>query len=199
MNKKIIGIIAVVLILIIGIVYFIKFNNKDKESYEDMTDKKVLVVYYSATGNTKRVAEYIAKNTKGTLFEIEPVDVYTDEDLDWTNDNSRVSIEHNDESKRNVPLKKTTPDNFEDYDVVLIGYPIWWGIAAWPVDNFVKENDFTGKTVIPFSTAASSGMGQSGELLEEMSGTGDWKEGHRFYSGASESNIISWLEEVNLK
>lgn len=75
---------------------------------------------------------------------------------------------------------------------------IWWGIAAWPVDNFVKENDFTGKTVIPFCTAATSGIGDSGNLLEEMTGTGDWKEGERFHGGASESDISSWIDSLGL-
>ena len=151
-------------------------QTKETES----TGKKVLVVYYSATGSTKAVAETIAKTTGGDLFEIEPKEPYTDDDLDYNNDDSRVCKEHNNESERNVELTKVTPDNWDSYDTVLIGYPIWWGIAAWPVDNFVKGNDFTGKTVIPFCTSASSGLGNSGNLLEEMAGTGDWQEGQRF-------------------
>ena len=131
---------------------------------------KTLVVYYSASGNTKDVAEKIAKITEADLFEIEPVEPYTDDDLDWTDDDSRVSREHDDESLRDVELVSPTVDNWDSYDTVYIGYPIWWGIAAWPVDNFVKENDFTGKTVIPFCTAATSGIGDSGNLLEEMTG-----------------------------
>ena len=164
----------------------------------ESTGSKVLVVYYSATGSTKAVAETIAKTTGGDLFKIEPVEPYTDDDLDWTNDSSRVSTEHNDESKRNVELTKVTPDNWDSYDTVLIGYPIWWGIAAWPVDNFVKGNDFSGKTVIPFCTSASSGLGDSGDLLEEMVGTGDWKEGQRFSSGASEADVTSWVDSLGL-
>ena len=164
----------------------------------ESTGSKVLVVYYSATGSTKAVAETIAKTTGGDLFKIEPVEPYTDDDLDWTNDSSRVSTEHNDESKRNVELTKVTPDNWDSYDTVLIGYPIWWGIAAWTVDNFVKGNDFSGKTVIPFCTSASSGLGDSGDLLEEMAGTGDWKEGQRFSSGASEADVTSWVDSLGL-
>lgn len=158
---------------------------------------KTLVVYYSASGNTKDVAEKIAKITEADLFEIEPVEPYTDDDLDWTDDDSRVSREHDDESLRDVELVSTTVDNWDSYDTVYIG-PIWWGIAAWPVDNFVKENDFTGKTVIPFCTAATSGIGDSGNLLEEMTGTGDWKEGERFHGGASESDISSWIDSLGL-
>ena len=161
-------------------------------------DGKTLVVYYSATGTTKGVAETIAQVTGGDLFEVEPTKPYTSADLDWTDDNSRVSREHNDESLRDVELVSTTVDNWDSYDTVYIGYPIWWGIAAWPVDNFVKSNDFTGKTVIPFCTAASSGIGDSGNLLKDMAGTGDWKDGERFHGGASESEISSWIESLGL-
>lgn len=169
-------------------------NNADRSS-----NSKILVVYYSATGSTKAVAETIADTTGADLFEITPVDPYTSDDLNWTDDNSRVSIEHNDESKRDVPLTKTTPDNWADYDTVFIGYPIWWGIAAWPVNNFVKGNDFSGKTVIPFCTSTSSGLGQSGDLLADMAGTGNWQDGERFSSGASSSKVESWVNGFDLK
>ncbi len=169
-------------------------NNTDSSS-----NSKNLVVYYSATGSTKTVAETIADTVGADLFKITPVDPYTSDDLNWTNDNSRVSVEHNDESKRDVPLTKTTPDNWSDYDTVFIGYPIWWGIAAWPVNNFVKGNDFSGKTVIPFCTSASSGLGQSGDLLADMAGTGNWHDGERFSSGASSSKVESWVNGLDLK
>ena len=154
---------------------------------------KTLVVYFSGSGNTKRVAEDIAAATGGTLFELVPVTPYTSADLSWTTAGSRVNREHDDESLRDIPLVTTTPENFDEYDTVFIGYPIWWGIAAWPVNNFVKNNDFAGKTVIPFATSASSGMGQSGTLLAEMAGTGNWQEGHRFSSGASKSTVEEWV------
>ena len=159
---------------------------------------KVLVVYYSASGNTKRVAEDIAEAAGGNLFEITPTESYTSDDLNWTNSDSRVSREHDDESLRDVPLTTTEVENWDDYDTVFIGYPIWWGIAAWPVDNFVKNNDFTGKTVIPFATSSSSGMGQSGILLSEMAGTGDWQDGQRFSSGASSSTVRQWVTGLGL-
>lgn len=173
-------------------------NTTDTTENTSTGNGKTLVVYYSASGNTKDVAEKIAKITEADLFEIEPVEPYTDDDLDWTDDDSRVSREHDDESLRDVELVSTTVDNWDSYDTVYIGYPIWWGIAAWPVDNFVKENDFTGKTVIPFCTAATSGSGDSVNLLEEMTGTGDWKEGERFHGGASESDISSWIDSLGL-
>ena len=159
---------------------------------------KTLVVYYSASGNTRRVAEDIAEAAGADLFEIVPTEVYTDEDLNWTNSDSRVSREHDDESLRDVPLTTTEVPDWDSYDTVFIGYPIWWGIAAWPVDGFVKANDFTGKTVIPFATSSSSGMGQSGSLLSEMAGTGNWQEGQRFSSGASDSDVQSWVNGLGL-
>ena len=159
---------------------------------------KTLVVYYSASGNTERVAKDIAEAAGADLFEIVPTEVYTSEDLNWTNPDSRVSREHDDESLRDVPLTTTEVPDWDSYDTVFIGYPIWWGIAAWPVDTFVKNNDFTGKTVIPFATSSSSGIGQSGSLLADMAGTGEWQEGQRFSSGVSSDDVQSWVNGLGL-
>ena len=159
---------------------------------------KTLVVYYSAAGNTERVAKDIAEAAGADLFEIVPTELYTSDDLNWTNPDSRVSREHDDESLRDVPLTTTEVPDWDSYDTVFIGYPIWWGIAAWPVDTFVKNNDFTGKTVIPFATSSSSGMGQSGSLLADMAGTGDWQEGQRFSSGVSSDDVQSWVNGLGL-
>lgn len=159
---------------------------------------KTLVVYYSASGNTERVAKDIAEAAGADLFEIVPTEVYTSEDLNWTNPDSRVSREHDDESLRDVPLTTTEVPDWDSYDTVFVGYPIWWGIAAWPVDTFVKNNDFTGKTVIPFATSSSSGMGQSGSLLADMAGTGEWQEGQRFSSGVSGDDVQSWVNGLGL-
>lgn len=136
---------------------------------------KVLVAYYSAQGHTKRVAEAAADELGADLFEIVPEEVYTDADLTWANSGSRVCREHDDESLRDVPLANATPDGWADYDTVLLGYPIWWAIAAWPTDHFATDNDFTGKKVIPFCTSSSSGLEQSGQLLAQAAGTGDWQ------------------------
>lgn len=159
---------------------------------------KTLVVYYSASGNTERVAKDIAEAAGADLFEIVPTEVYTSEDLNWTNSDSRVSREHDDESLRDVPLTTTEVPDWDSYDTVFIGYPIWWGIAAWPVDTLVKNNDFTGKTVIPFATSSTSGMGQSGSLLADMAGTGEWQEGQRFSSGVSSDDVQSWVNGLGL-
>ena len=159
---------------------------------------KTLVVYYSASGNTERVAKDIAEAAGADLFEIVPAELYTSDDLNWTNPDSRVSREHDDESLRDVPLTTIEVPDWDSYDTVFIGYPIWWGIAAWPVDTFVKNNDFTGKTVIPFATSSSSGMGQSGSLLADMAGTGEWQEGQRFSSGVSSDDVQSWVNGLGL-
>ena len=157
---------------------------------------KALIVYFSGSGNTKKVAEYIAEATGGDLFELVPVTPYTSADLNWRTTGSRVNREHDDESLRDVPLVTATPETFDGYDTVFIGYPIWWGIAAWPVNNFVKSNDFTGKTVIPFATSSSSGMGESGTLLRDMAGTGNWQSGQRFSSGASKATVEKWVNSL---
>ena len=170
--------------------------SSEAETDGDGTQGKTLVVYFSATGNTERVAEVIADTTGGELFELEPVDPYTDEDLNYNDDNSRVSQEYADESLRNVELVADTVDDWQDVERVYIGYPVWWGIAAWPVNTFVEANDFTGKTVIPFCTSASSGLGDSGELLAELAGTGDWQEGMRFRSSVSDEDVVAWVESL---
>lgn len=172
-------------------------NTRSEASSADGAGSNVLVVYYSATGNTEGVAQVIADATGAEIFEITPVEPYTEDDLDWSDDNSRVSQEHNDESLQDqVELTTTDVDNWDSYDTVFIGYPIWWGIAAWPVNQFVQNNDFSGKTVIPFCTSASSGIGESGELLADMAGTGDWQDGERFSSSPDESEVTSWAQSV---
>ena len=172
----------------------------DQNGQQPDTDEngKVLVAYFSGSGNTERVAQTLAEALSADVFEITPAQPYTSDDLDYTVSTSRVNREHENESLRDVALTQTTPANWEDYDTVLIGYPIWWAIAAWPVNTFVKGNDFTGKTVIPFATSTSSGMGQSGELLEQMAGTGTWQAGHRFASRAAATDIYEWAESLGL-
>ena len=157
---------------------------------------KTLVVYFSATGNTKAAAEAIAAATGGDLLELEPAEPYTSADLDYNNADSRVSREHDDASLRDVALKTTTVANWADYDTVYIGYPIWWGIAAWPVDTFVKANDFTGKTVIPFCTSGSSDIGESGTQLAALAGTGDWQTGKRFASAVTQQEVADWVKSL---
>ena len=163
------------------------------------TPSRTLVVYYSATGSTERIANMIAAETGADVFVTTPVEPYTDDDLNWTNDNSRVVYEHDHpEAQNEVALTEITPENWDNYDTVYIGYPIWWGIAAWPVNDFIQSNDFSGKTVIPFCTSTSSGLGQSAELLEELAGTGTWLEGQRFRSGVSQADVTDWVNGLDI-
>lgn len=177
-------------------------NNESNDSLPvhspEKSDGKMLVVYYSATGTTEKIAKSIAELTNADIFVIEPETEYTSQDLDWTDDDSRVSREHDNPASRDVVLKTVNPNDFESYDTIFIGYPIWWGIAAWPIDNFIKGNDFTGKTVIPFCTAASSDIGESGKLLSDMAGTGNWLEGKRFFSASSEAEIDDWIDSLQI-
>lgn len=159
---------------------------------------KTLVVYYSATGNTEETAGYIAAALDADLFELLPTEPYSSADLNYGDDGSRVVYEHEHPEEREIELAAATVGNWAEYDTVLIGYPIWWGIAAWPVDGFIKANDFTGKTVVPFATSASSGLGESGTLLAEMAGTGNWLSGVRFSSGASEETVRDWALGLGL-
>ena len=159
---------------------------------------RVLVAYFSATGNTEAVAGYIAQATGGDLFEITPADPYTSDDLNWTDENSRVVYEYENPDERDTELASDTPDGWEDYDVIFLGYPIWWYDAAWPVDGFVEANDFTGKTVITFCTSSSSGLGESGSRLAELADAGDWLEGQRFPSSASQADVEAWVDGLGL-
>ena len=169
---------------------------EDSESEEEPAEGGVLVAYFSATGNTEGIALHLQNILDTDLYEIVPEVPYTDEDLNYSNDDCRANQEQKNPTGR--PAITGTLENPEDYDVVFLGYPIWWGIAAWPVDGFVSANDFSGKTVIPFATSSSSGMGNSGELLEELAGTGEWLDGQRFRSGASEADVAEWISELGL-
>lgn len=157
---------------------------------------KSLVVYFSATGNTAHVAAEVANATSSASFEIVPAEGYTDDDLDYNDSKSRVSREHDDKSLRDVKLKSTTVANWDEYKTIYIGYPIWWGEAAWPIAAFVKANDFAGKTVIPFCTSASSGIGDSAEELAEIAGGGTWLAGKRFSGNATEDDVKEWLATI---
>ena len=200
MNKKVI--IEVVVVLIIAALgvggYFLLSGNDEagNDNNADVSGGNTLVVYFSAQGHTESVAELIAEKLDVDIFEIVPADEYTSDDLDWTDDNSRVFREYEDESLRDVRLVSTEVPNWDDYDTVIIGYPIWWGIAAWPVNMFVEANNFSGKTVIPFCTSSSSGLGESGELLREAAGAGNWLEGQRFRSNPNDSDIQEFIDSL---
>ncbi|MBE7005915.1 MAG: flavodoxin [Ruminococcaceae bacterium] len=161
--------------------------------------EKTLVVYYSASGNTGRVAGFVADELNADTFELVPVEPYSDADLNWRDSSSRVNKEHDDTSLQDIALVSTEVPNWDDYDVVLFGYPIWWREASWVVNNFIKNNDFTGKAVIPFCTSTSSGLGDSGTNLEKMAGTGTWLEGQRFNENPSEDSVREWVRGLDLE
>ena len=161
---------------------------------------KTLVVYYSATGRTERVAKVIAKERQADIMKLVPNPAYTEADLDTHDKNSRTTRERDDTSLREkIQLQKAVPDNWASYDTVFIGYPIWWAIAAWPVDAFVKANDFTGKNVVTFATAYSSPLGNSGKLLAEMAGgKGNWQDGTCFTGSIDDAKVAEWVRSLNL-
>ena len=194
--KKIIPLLVSALMLLSLAACVSKTTTPETATAPAASGGKTLVVYFSATGNTKAAAEAIAAATDGDLLELEPAEPYTSADLDYNNADSRVSREHDDASLRDVALKTTIVANWADYDTVYIGYPIWWGIAAWPVDTFVKANDFTGKTVIPFCTSGSSDIGESGTQLAALAGTGDWQTGKRFASAVTQQEVADWVKSL---
>ena len=143
-------------------------------------------------GRVRAVADMIAAETGGELFSIQTSVEYPEDGgalIDY-------AAEEQDQNAR--PELTTHIENLDDYDTIFIGYPIWWGIAAWPVSSFVAANDFTGKTVIPFCTSSSSGLGESGDLLEELAGTGAWLDGQRFRSSVSEADVAEWVNSLAL-
>lgn len=164
------------------------------ETYQETTagtGKDVLVIYFSATGTTKGVAEMIADITDGDLYEIKALEEYTDEDLNWNDSNSRSTKEQDDPSAR--PAIGSDTISLDGYTTIYIGYPIWWGEEPRIMDTFVEGYDFTGITMIPFCTSASSGIGRSGTNLEENAGSGNWLEGARFGAEVTSEELESWI------
>lgn len=157
---------------------------------------KTLVAYFSATGTTARAAERLAKAIDADLHEIRPKVPYTKKDLDWTDPRSRSTLEMKDKSSR--PEIEGRVANMDQYDTIYVGFPIWWYVAPTIINTFLESYDLSGKTVIPFATSSSSGIGQSGTLLANMAGTGDWQEGQRFSSGVSSDDVQSWVNGLGL-
>lgn len=158
----------------------------------------VLVAYYTNTGNTGRVAEVIAQEMQADTFLIECVDPYTAEDVNWRDENSRVSQEMPRRSEVDVELVQVTPPDWENYKTVFVGCPIWWQSFSWVMNDFVRQNSFQGKTVIPFFTSSSSPLGESDTAMVAEADGGNWLPGMRFSSGASEEEIRAWLESLPL-
>jgi len=162
------------------------------ETAPEPTGGDVLVVYFSATGTTKGVAEKIAAVTDADLYEIKAAQEYTGADLNWHDSASRTTLEQNDKSVR--PAIGSEPVSLEGYSTVYIGYPIWWGEEPRIMDTFVESHSFDGLTVIPFCTSGSSGIGSSGRNLAENAGSGSWLDGRRFGGNVSETELQNWID-----
>ncbi len=154
---------------------------------------KKLVAYFSASGVTKRVAERLAKVADARLFEITPAIPYTREDLDWTNKKSRSSVEMNDPDSRPEIAKQIS--DIDDYDIIFIGFPIWWYVAPTIIHTFVESYDFAGKTIIPFATSGGSGMGKSVEVLKSLCPNANWKKG-KMLNRVFDAEIEKWLGDI---
>lgn len=154
---------------------------------------KKLIAYFSPSGNTKAMAEKLAKATGADLFEIKPQTPYTRADLDWTNKNSRSSVEMNDKSYR--PQIAQLPNSLANYDTIFIGFPIWWYVAPTIINTFVENVDLDGKKVIPFATSGGSGMGKTLAALKESCPNANWVEG-KVINGMSEKALADWAEKL---
>lgn len=169
----------------------VKETSQDADKKETGQGKDTLVVYFSATGTTKGVAEKIAAVTDADMYEIVPAEPYSSADLDWNDDDSRTTTEMNDKNAR--PEIGSGDVSLEGYSRVYIGYPIWWGDAPRIMSTFVEKYDFEGKTVIPFCTSGGSGIGKSGDNLKEQAGSGNWLAGDKLDSGISEDELKTWI------
>ena len=159
--------------------------------------KEVLIAYFSATNNTENIANHLNDILDADLYEIVPEDPYTADDLDYNDSSSRSSQEMNDPDAR--PVISGSVDNMEQYDVIFLGYPIWWGEAPRIVNTFLESYDLSGKTIVPFCTSASSPMGSSATKLRDLTGSATWLEGQRFSGGAAASEVRSWVDSLDLK
>lgn len=174
-------------------------GQQEEERKESSSEGKTLVVYYSATGYTEKVANYIAEATGGELFELEPAEVYSREDLDWTNKDSRVSREYANPEEREAALAASTVSDWETYDTVFIGYPIWWGDMPRILYTFFDAYDFSGKTIAPFCTSGGSGLSGTPKTIAELESGATVLDGLHVSDSAadnSESKVSDWLADI---
>lgn len=163
---------------------------------QDVQDHKVLVAYFSATGTTKGVAEHIANGLNADIYEIVPEDPYTEADLNYNDNNSRTTIEMNDPNAR--PAISGSVENMEQYDIIFVGYPIWWGEAPRIVSTFMESYDFSGKTIVPFCTSGGSGIGSSASNLERLTSGATWLDGRRLNGSDSQDTVMEWVNSLDL-
>lgn len=155
-----------------------------------------LVAYFSASGVTAKVAETLAEAIGADIYEIEPKIPYTEADLDWTNKQSRSSVEMNDPASR--PAIAGVRDNMADYDTVFVGFPIWWYVAPTIINTFLESYDLSGKTIVPFATSGGSSMGKTNEKLLPSCAGAKLLEGKVFRSGVSKAEMCQWASDLSL-
>lgn len=168
-------------------------SDEEYNKLEENKMSKILVAYFSASGVTKAVAERLAKAADADIFEIKPAVAYTRADLDWTNKKSRSSVEMSDKNSR--PEIAELLSNMEDYDIVFVGFPIWWYVAPTIINTFIESYDFSGKTVIPFATSGGSSMGKTVEVLKSICPSANWKNG-KVLNRVSDSELKKWLDSI---
>ena len=170
----------------------------EEQAPEETDDggKKILIAYFSATNNMEGIANHLDDILDADLYEIVPEQPYTSDDLNYNDSSSRSSQEMDDPDAR--PVISGSVDSIEQYDVIFLGYPIWWGEAPRIINTFLESYDLSGKTIVPFCTSASSPMGSSATKLQELTEDVTWVEGQRFSGGASASDVQSWVDSLNL-
>lgn len=171
-------------------------TNMENTDNQDAQEHKILVAYFSATGTTKGVAEHIANGLNADIYEIVPEEAYTDADLDYNDNNSRTTIEMNDPDAR--PAISGSVENMEQYDIIFVGYPIWWGEAPRIVSTFMESYDFSGKTIVPFCTSGGSGIGSSASNLERLTSGATWLDGRRLNGSDSQDTVMEWVDSLDL-
>lgn len=171
-------------------------TNMENTDNQDAQEHKILVAYFSATGTTKGVAEHIANGLNADIYEIVPEEAYTDADLDYNDNNSRTTIEMNDPDAR--PAISGSVENMEQYDIMFVGYPIWWGEAPRIVSTFMESYDFSGKTIVPFCTSGGSGIGSSASNLERLTSGATWLDGRRLNGSDSQDTVMEWVNSLDL-
>lgn len=169
----------------------------ESEGPEETGETKILIAYFSATNTTEGIANHLESILDADLYEIVPETPYTSDDLNYNDSNSRSSQEMNDPDAR--PAISGSVDNMEQYDVIFLGYPIWWGETPRIISTFLESYDLDGKIIAPFCTSASSPMGSSATKLQELTVGATWLEGQRFSGGASASDVRAWVDSLNLK
>lgn len=169
---------------------------ESKETENDAGEQKVLVAYFSATGTTKGVAQQIADGLSCDLYEITPQDPYTDADLNYSDTSSRTTSEMNDENAR--PAISGAVSNMAQYDVVFLGFPIWWYVAPTIVNTFLESYDFSGKTIVPFATSGGSGMGKTNEKLAPSCPGAKLLSGKVFRGAVSKADLQAWADSLQV-